>query len=97
MGDTDGDGPKSLVELFDWPSFNAHVLMNDEQCRNSFVNLVDSCNIVVFDSFAGTGNGSVCVKKQFNAFLASTGKAVDFTNRNKMNLFMAGIGSGRGV
>lgn len=68
-------GPSDLVGLFNWPLHNAAVLMRDENCRASFEMLVNNCDIQIVDNFSGTGNGSVSLKKQFQAFMVATGGA----------------------
>lgn len=69
------EGPSTLEGLFDWASDFAKILFADDRYKNTFRKLAQD-EIVIFDSFSGTGNGSSAFKQQFNAMIEESGKLV---------------------
>ena len=66
-------GPKDFAGLFQWPSYNASILLQDDQCKASCRSFLESTNIRVIDFFSGSGNGSVSFKQQYYAMAAEAG------------------------
>lgn len=66
------NGPDSLQGLFSWPQWNAARLldvpsMNLMKERIERLLYVLSLDIEIHESYAGTGNGSVCLHRQLHA------------------------------
>ena len=66
-------GPTTLEGLFDWATYNADVLMENNQYKESFQAFASSSDIKIYDFFSGTGNGSVSMKQQYFAMASKAG------------------------
>ena len=63
------DGPKDLVDLFEWHHHNASVLLQDDVHRSSCLELLEHIEeIEVHENFSGTGNASTSLVQQLLAF-----------------------------
>lgn len=61
-------GSSEYSDLFDWAAGNASkMFLADPVFIENFKELFRTCKIEVFDSFAGTGNGSTAFKLQHRA------------------------------
>ena len=71
------EGATSLKDLVAWPERHCTKLWLDPEhgqaYRNNFVKLFESFDIRVVDSYAGTGNASVTLKKAAQACASSAG------------------------
>lgn len=69
------DGPGTLVELFDWASFNARQLLVNsplaEEYRKNFAELLPY-PLHVHDAYSGTGSGSITLHKQYNQLVRTS-------------------------
>ncbi|CAK9062668.1 unnamed protein product [Durusdinium trenchii] len=70
-------GSSEYSDLFDWPAGNASkMFLADPVFIENFKELFRTCKIEVFDSFAGTGNGSTAFKLQHRALAEALRLAV---------------------
>ena len=65
-------GPQTLPELFAWADYNARIMFQDQSRLSRFRQLAE-CDIEIYDSYSGTGNGSVGLKQQYAALCAAAG------------------------
>ena len=66
-------GPTSLGELFNWPEYNAHVLLETSpsaEMRLEGVRKLLSRNLIVNESYSGMGTGGYTLHLQHKHFLS---------------------------
>ena len=68
------DGPHSLKELFSWATYNAQKLLVDsplaDDYRTNFAEIM-KFPIEIHEAYAGTGNGSVTLHKQYKELVST--------------------------
>lgn len=61
------EAPSTLEQLYDWSVYNAGVLKDVKEFEDTFTRLASSCNIELYEAYAGTGNASTSCKQQYSA------------------------------
>ena len=82
MSSTARPAPASDEELHAWPDWFCRRLWATPECgadyKQNFADLYNHYDICVYDSYAGSGNGSVSLKKQMNACVRGAGSSDSF-------------------
>lgn len=62
-------GPANFQDLFQWADYNTSILMDNDQAKQRFIDLLSSVDqVVLHEDFAGMGTCGAALATQFDSF-----------------------------